>query len=107
MRSRRAIRSITFAGCARYGGSATIPLATPCLSYLGLNYYIFLLLTGDVACNNSTLTIIFVKKNSKILVHTENCRIFASTLLCLFVWVFRALSSDKGERVFFMPKIRK
>jgi hypothetical protein len=27
VRSRRAIRSITFAGCARYGGSATIPLA--------------------------------------------------------------------------------
>jgi hypothetical protein len=27
VRSRRAIRSITFAGFARYGGSATIPLA--------------------------------------------------------------------------------
>ena len=37
----------------------------------------------------------------------KNCLIFASTLLCLFVWVFRALLSDKGSRVFFCPFLRR
>jgi hypothetical protein len=41
---------------------------------------------------------------NKTLANIKNLRIFASTLLCLFVWVFRALPSDKGGRVFFMPK---
>jgi hypothetical protein len=40
-----------------------------------------------------------------MLADMKNSRIFAPTLLCLFVWVFRALSSDKGERVFLFWQI--
>jgi hypothetical protein len=41
-------------------------------------------------------------KNVIIFGKSQNCLIFAARLLCLFVWVFRALPSDKGGRVFFM-----
>jgi hypothetical protein len=63
---------------------------------LGLKGSAFLFL--DRFCKKNTFLLkIIAQKFADI----KKRRTFASTLLCLFVWVFRALFSDKGNRVFF------